>query len=128
MSEVNQAATDQWFKACSHSDDGLHKYSYGTTFDANACNVVEHGAGGLMNVASMSTCAGGYPGIYDLLGNTNEWSDACDGTTGQNDHCVDRGGSYGTPTGADCKYYFPLSIDNARFQTYDETGFRCCSP
>jgi formylglycine-generating enzyme required for sulfatase activity len=128
ISEVNQALLDQWFKACSRSDDGNHKFPYGATFDANACNVIEHEAGALLNVATMPGCNGGYTGIYDLVGNTNEWIDSCDGTTGVNDHCVDRGGSYSDPPLVDCKYYYPLSANNTRNQVYEETGFRCCAP
>jgi formylglycine-generating enzyme required for sulfatase activity len=43
---VSNPAVSQWFKACSHNDDGLHVYPYGLTYQANLCNGMDYDAGG----------------------------------------------------------------------------------
>jgi hypothetical protein len=66
----------QWFNACSHNNDGLD-------YDAGK------------PLPSLSTCTGGYPGLFDMSGNVFEWEDRCEtNDAGPNDFCFTRGGAY----------------------------------
>ena len=82
----------------------------------------------------VGTCPGctstesGYTGVYDLSGNVSEWEDSCNGTSGEYDTCLSRGGSFdgSFDFGFDlvCGYYTPLY----RHGCSKEMGFRCCAP
>jgi formylglycine-generating enzyme required for sulfatase activity len=121
------AADDQWFYACSHGGDGQHAYPYGNTYGATTCNGID--ANGGMQIVeapgSFPACVGGFPGIYDMSGNVREWEDQCNGTTGANDSCGERGGSVnynaGQLTCAD-------GDTGPRNDMNDHLGIRCCGP
>jgi len=121
---------DRWTLACTHDEDGLHAFSYGPSFDPAACNGAERDAG-LLDAGSLSTCAGGYPGIFDMVGNASEWIDQCftgssitaDHDSGTNsDGCRLQGGSF---KGADnsCSTFFSYQ---PRGSAGSDIGFRCC--
>jgi formylglycine-generating enzyme required for sulfatase activity len=118
-------AISQWYAACSRAGSNL--YPYGSTYEPSSCN----GAGsGLTNVGSLSSCVGGYAGIFDMSGNVSEWEDNCD-DAGANANCYLRGGSYqatgkGHPEWLECSSmteYIPRSSP-----PYSDVGFRCCAP
>ena len=70
----------------------------------------------------------GYVGVYDLSGNVWEWEDSCDGTTGSNDLCRLRGGSFGVYPGDYLRCdYGGYDGFGARVGGLD-IGLRCCSP
>jgi formylglycine-generating enzyme required for sulfatase activity len=127
----NNAAVSQWFRACSHNGDGVHVYPYGLTYDAGACNGQDYDAQGPL--PSLSTCQGGFPGLFDMSGNVIEWEDSCTptptspdagDTSGASDYCNVRGGSFGTnPQGLQCD----SDILVARWGAGGDNGFRCCS-
>jgi formylglycine-generating enzyme required for sulfatase activity len=121
---TDDPTSSQWFFACSHHDDGLHAYPYGNAFDLTACNG-DQDAGHVAPVASYPLCIGGFPGLYDMSGNVNEWEDSCDHFEGGMDYCHLRGGSYlQDPVHLEC-------VDGYvgyRANTYADVGFRCCSP
>ena len=119
--------TDQWYSACTHAGDGAHAYAYGNSFVAGNCNTPESSdAGDIVPAASLPLCVGGYPGVYDMIGNVYEWEDSCVGTAGASDLCVTRSGSWYDPTGPNdtCAN----SGSSARNFTQPDFGFRCCSP
>jgi formylglycine-generating enzyme required for sulfatase activity len=117
--------SDQWFYACSHGGDGTHSFPYGGSYVPGTCNDPQRGAGGVLPVASLSNCIGGYPGIYDMAGNVYEWEDSCSGTTGASDSCDARGGSFLDPPGSG----EVCSSNNPPTRSFDDVdiGFRCCS-
>ncbi len=69
-------------------------------------------------------CQGGYDGIYDMIGNVQEWEDACDmNDAGPNPtNCLVRGGDFNDPTW-DC--YNAYQLNREAFTNW--IGFRCCA-
>jgi formylglycine-generating enzyme required for sulfatase activity len=114
---------DQWYRACSH---GAHAYPYGDTYDPSACNGPERDAGPLP-VASLSGCQGGYPGLFDMVGNVAEWEDSCGSTdAGRMDTCAIRGGSFLSPSGVEQQCGFLGNVEDREFM--GDVGIRCCAP
>lgn len=115
----------QWVDAC--SSGGKYEYAFGATFDASRCNGAGFGRGTVMLVGSLSTCHSpepGYAEIHDLSGNVWEWENACHTTTGMNDACNIRGGSYYN----DARNLRCASAGVAmRYSQSKGIGFRCCS-
>ena len=113
----------QWFRAC--SKDGTRAYPFGNDWEAGACNVFGNGVPSpLIPSGSLTTCRGGYDGLFDMSGNVAEWIDACDPTsTPREDACAVQGGSFGTEYSfARCEAY----DTHWRWETSAETGIRCC--
>lgn len=121
---ASAADSDQWYRACSHA--GEHKYPYGDTYAAQACNDAARGTNAPVAVGTSPNCEGGYAGLFDMSGNVVEWTDNCKGSTGATDGCQIRGGAYdddGTSTFLECA----TASGNSR-QSVDPTkGFRCCT-
>jgi formylglycine-generating enzyme len=114
---------DQWYRACGRPEQVA--YPYGPSGMGSACNGVEPAGSGVIAVGSLSTCVGGYPGMFDMSGNASEWEDSCSGPIGPADLCKRRGGSCKEPVSAlRCDSY---SLAGRNFRD-DDTGFRCCSP
>jgi formylglycine-generating enzyme required for sulfatase activity len=120
----------QWFKACSRNNDGLHIYPYGDTYNPGACNGADHDTGAPL--PSLTTCTGGYPGLFDMSGNVLEWEDSCGppggdagDQNGETDFCHTRGGSFRYPAAN-------LRCDDGEMYTRgsppNEVGIRCCGP
>jgi sulfatase modifying factor 1 len=118
----------QWDHACSRN--GQRAYPYGSTFNKTACNISapSEKAQYIAAAASFPLCEGGYPGLFDLNGNVEEWIDACDKNSGSGDLCGSAGASAflggltsGDITCADSIY------GTARNTQYLFLGFRCCS-
>ncbi len=124
---VADKTIDEWYIAC--SKDGANVYPYGgNTYQQGACNDSESLAKGTRPVASFTGCEGGYTGIFDMNGNAYEWEDACDVSAGASDSCIIRGGSWnfsGAQYGG-CNTYFNDYVVE-RSNTFNDTGFRCCS-
>jgi hypothetical protein len=98
--DLNNQLLDEWFYACTQG--GSRAYPYGSSFDVAACNGKGGpGDGGSVPSGSLSTCQGGFAGIYDMSGNVWEWENACDDAGGAGnpaaDNCVARGGSWARP-------------------------------
>lgn len=124
---ANDPKVSEWFAACSLS--GTRDFPYPGPSDPNACNGCQRtsscGDGGgspMLPVASLATCEGGYPGLFDMLGNVNEWEDNCNGN-----QCPPRGGANNNG-GADlaCAITQLLNIDQ-RDEKGARTGIRCCA-
>lgn len=125
MSVLDDAKTSERTAACTAA--GVHKFPYGDTFDAEACNGGEHsGTRAIVSVATTPGCVGGYPGIFDMAGNVHEWENACDSVTagdgGANDNCAFRGGSYHDLVQDSCFTAYSW----ARSMIDCDIGFRCC--
>jgi sulfatase modifying factor 1 len=115
----------QWFAACSQA--GSQVYPYGSTYQPSSCNGA---ATSVTDAGSLPTCAGGYPGIFDMSGNVSEWEDNCD-DGGANANCYLRGGSY-EATGVGHAEWLKCGIMTSYVprssQPYSDVGFRCCGP
>ena len=76
------------------------------------------------DVGTAPGCEGGYPGLFDLSGNVQEWEDTCQTEAGQNDSCLTRGGSVeqGAPA-----LFCNAEEARARNTARNEVGFRCCA-
>ncbi len=119
---------DQWYNAC--TADGTNVYPYSSSnYRPAACNgidSVDGGSPGPQSPSNLQGCLGGETGLLEMSGNVAEWENACDGTTGNSDNCLIRGGSYldgatklrcdsgGTPVSQPRDYQGP------------DVGFRCC--
>jgi sulfatase modifying factor 1 len=107
LTDENQS---QWFNAC--SDGGSKSYPYGDTAIPGAC-----ASGQPKEVKSYPCCQGGIPGIYDLVGNAEEWEDSC--TPKNNDPSKDQCATRGASSCSSVQ-----NEDRSRHQV--SIGFRCC--
>jgi formylglycine-generating enzyme required for sulfatase activity len=124
-SALNDPQQDQWFHACSHDGDGQHYYPYGNVFEGGVCNGPELGLPPWQT--GTSACQGGFPGLFDMTGNVDEWIDSCIGDAGADAaSCLRRGGSFHDPASVDqtcgSKQQSWLTFGD------DDIGFRCCAP
>jgi formylglycine-generating enzyme len=135
IADLADFTTHEWLVTCSNL--GQLRYPYGGIQQASACNTGENDAGRTVPVKSKSTCQGGFPGVYDMVGNLWEWYDGpCapfDGGADASsidagpakDECYVKGGSFlnsGTP--------FDCRVDGrgaSRDRRGQEIGFRCCA-
>jgi formylglycine-generating enzyme required for sulfatase activity len=119
QSDFTNPAINQWLYACSNA--GTQPYPYGSTYEAGVCNT-DLEAGAPVAVGTNAKCVGGFPGIFDMVGNVWEFVDAPDTT--QNTILIygssysNNDPSYGCSTG----FAFPFA------GKADDVGFRCCSP
>jgi formylglycine-generating enzyme required for sulfatase activity len=124
-SGVNDPAASEWYAAC--SADGALAFPYGDSFVPETCNALGSPNGGMFTGAGWYVgCEGGYPGLFDMVGNVEEWEDACTiGPDPAADNCFLRGGAFWSDeTVAVCASNFERSPD--RSATSDDWGFRCC--
>jgi len=110
----------QWFVACAGPNSQL--YPYGSSYQNGACND-QNGAKKLLEVGTEPKCQGYYPGVFDLLGNAQEWVDACSAKAGPDDGCERMGGSYQSGGNTVCS----TSGQASRNAYAPQVGFRCCS-
>jgi formylglycine-generating enzyme required for sulfatase activity len=118
LPEVADPSKSQWFAAC--AGPKAQAYPYGVGYQSGACND-KQGIGALVRVGSKITCEGYYPGLFDMLGNAQEWTAACDARSGPMDGCERIGGSYLTSTMCSES---SLAMRELRDPA---VGFRCCS-
>lgn len=128
--DLSQPKFDQWFVACAGGDPG-HKYPYGDTFDASACNVNQPGTGPVVgdDFARCVTTAG----VHHLSGNVAEWGASCLNNA-PSSLCIIRGGSFLTENGeadAGCIHREDEASDidqgAPRLSRRAHIGFRCCA-
>jgi formylglycine-generating enzyme len=128
MADYANPSVDQHFYACSMGAALI--YPYGDAWSPTRCNGANAGYGDTQPVGSLKGCVGGYPGLYDMVGNVEEWQDSCTGTAGASDICVDGTGAFDFPSsdsgaeGTRCDF-LDTDFRNAHFQ---DVGIRCCSP
>jgi sulfatase modifying factor 1 len=118
----------EWVNACSRG--GTRVYPYGNEYSGEACN---DGNGSPPfappdPVPARLSCEGGYPGIYDMSGNVDEWIDDCNAWTGADDGCVSKGGSTRSsyPTNPFFETICVTSV-HERTRASPGGGFRCCA-
>jgi sulfatase modifying factor 1 len=116
---AEDASTSEWMTACSHNN--ASNFPYGPTLIPSNCN--HDGGTDPAPVGSYPNCVGGYPGLFDMIGNVTEWENFCDDGVGKDAKCLDRGGSYAGGAENRCNY---ASLDNVQVQSSD-WGVRCCA-
>jgi len=118
LAELADPTKSQWFEAC--AGPLAQPYPYGATYQSGYCNDAS-GAGTLVDVGSKTQCQGYYPGLFDMLGNAQEWTGTCMAKSGMTDGCERIGGSYKTTTQCSESGLAQRNLQAA------ELGFRCCS-
>jgi formylglycine-generating enzyme required for sulfatase activity len=124
VSQFSDASASQWFNAC--SNNGTLTYPYGNVHDPQKCNGSERNLdSGLTIDVATAPCIGGFPGIYDMSGNIEEWEDSCVANVGATDDCRCRGGAADDAlNGLRCE----RNVDFPRNYRSSHKGIRCCSP
>jgi sulfatase modifying factor 1 len=116
--ETTNPSASSWYFAC--SNDGKQEVPYGTSADGS-CN--SQGSNGAVERAGATkACAGAFPGLFDMVGNLAEWTDACAIIDGD-DRCYLQGGSY-ADSNESCKTTYTW----VRTETDYDYGIRCCAP
>jgi formylglycine-generating enzyme required for sulfatase activity len=109
---------EEWVSACTH--DGERVFPYGDSFIPSACNGNELGIDGSLPAGALTSCEGGFPGLFNLAGNVTEWVDECDGT-GEHNYCTVLGGWwFDHEVSCSTRFAFARHIGGVFM------GFRCC--
>lgn len=124
---TNQA---QWYVACSLG--GAQRYVYGNQARTGACHLdnPSHDVGTQAPVATFPECVVTGTRVYDLLGNLQEWTDACtEKEMPEEDRCRVMGGVwYFGSQYVDCYFADPSGgVGIPRAAADYHTGFRCCA-
>jgi hypothetical protein len=106
----------EWYAAC--SGPSAQAYPYGAAWQP-VCNDANSPAGAAVPAGSSVGCEGGYPGIYDMIGNVDEWIDLCDAGS-----CRYSGGGYPSDTQNTRCGSPPGGMPPTSAPTF--RGFRCC--
>jgi hypothetical protein len=106
-------SVEEWAAACAGPTESA--YPYGDTCVRGQCN----GTGTAAEAAgSFASCEGGYPGLFDMTGNVQEWTSTCNAS-----ECRMVGGGYQDDECAStCA---GTVLINTMFEQAD-LGFRCC--
>lgn len=132
-SDLGDFNTHEWLIAC--TANGQLLYPYGGVQNGTACNTGENDAGRSLPVGTKPACVGGFPGLYDMVGNLWEWydgpcmppdagADASDGGPAKHE-CYVKGGAFVTSgTNINCRVEGRGASRDRRGQ---EIGVRCCA-
>lgn len=112
--DTANGASSEWFRACTKG--GTRTFPYGDELIGGECATSGH-----LRLARQG-CEGGYLGIYDMVGNVEEWIDSCTGE-GPSDRCALMGGSV-VDDSARCETAHWIFSRAGRTPL---TGFRCCA-
>lgn len=124
MSALQINKESEFARACSANASKL--YPYGSQYVGDNCNDSGGTAStGAVPVGSSVACEGGYPGLFDLSGNAQEWINACD--TENEDptktKCHVAGGTWNYQGNAT---FCAFSQANPREAVAPQNGVRCC--
>lgn len=114
--EVTDPKKSQWAKAC--SKDGAQRFAYGDSYVGGRCI-----DGDRPTSPFNKSCEGGYTGLFDMVGNVEEWIDACKPPIGPNAGCALMGRVPGGDEIASCTTTAapPANIP------WQGAGVRCCA-
>jgi formylglycine-generating enzyme required for sulfatase activity len=122
--QATSSVTSQWYRACTHA--GTREFPYGDAGGGD-CNDESHAGGAVLAAGSLATCEGGYPGIFDMVGNVYEWTDSCESTTDPDAGCNAMGGAFTTTGVVKCSQTLIQPRLDPSTST-ENLGFRCCAP
>jgi sugar-specific transcriptional regulator TrmB len=106
---------EEWEKSARGNDKRI--YPWGNNFDENFCNVLRKNKG--TTPVEKYTLGKSYYGVYDMAGNTWEWTDT---EADEKKSRIIKGGSWSdNENTAQCFYKTTEYID----KKYDNLGFRC---
>lgn len=136
LAYADHATTEsQWYMACSQG--GTRRFSYGTASADNAvlgrCHLDDSNSatGAQSVVGAFPECTVLGTNVVDMLGNVQEWIDACETNAEQpgDDLCKTVGGVwYFASTYSDCDFYDPVGGAGVpRNAEVKHIGFRCCA-
>lgn len=107
---------EEWVAAC--HGPARTRYPYADEYRRGACNLQDQGINAPVPAGTFAGCEGGYPGLFDMTGNVEEWTATCSGDGG----CKVWGGSFASVAPACSDDY--LSLVAGWRSEY--LGFRCC--
>jgi formylglycine-generating enzyme required for sulfatase activity len=121
---------NEWFRACSQA--GTRDFPYADIFNEMACigaeydgnPAVEPGKDYPRDVGSTASCEGGFPGLFDMSGNVEEWEGSCNGSNSKDDACLTRGGAF---THLEGDLMCASNVGTTRGTNSIIIGFRCCA-
>ncbi|MCC6214610.1 MAG: SUMF1/EgtB/PvdO family nonheme iron enzyme [Polyangiaceae bacterium] len=130
--DFDDTTKSEWFNACSKG--GSRQFPYGNTYIGDWCWGLDIASSHTTSVSNVTTCQGGYTGLFHLSGNAWEWENSC-----SSDQCTIRGGGwlqYDVPGSSG----FTLRCNSAaagasnpspplanRMSVDRGRGFRCCA-
>jgi formylglycine-generating enzyme required for sulfatase activity len=117
-------SVSQWAHACTRG--GVNSYPYGLIFNKAACNIGRPEFPiNTVPVGSKKGCVGGYVGMFDMVGNVEEWVDFCRMDPAEGWVC----GVIGSPyTASDAEATCQGFYDDPMIDHWVARGFRCCAP
>jgi formylglycine-generating enzyme required for sulfatase activity len=124
--DPDDAAQSQWQHAC--TSGGVNDFTYGNTPVAGACNDYLTLGMTTVPVGSLAGCQSPvmeYAGIFDLIGNVEEWENDSTTENGADDIFQPRGLSFGIGAA------MPMCASDSyakRNKAAEIRGFRCCVP
>lgn len=125
--DLNDPTKSEWFAAC--SSDGAEAFPYGDVEDVDACNTAGgvSSGGKTADVGYYDECVGGVPGLFDMVGNAEEWEGACDnfGASSTEHSCELRGGAFWADAGDYALCESQTRSGDRGTASHDWT-FRCC--
>ena len=133
--DEHPSPASQWFMACSQG--GTRKFSYGTASAdiavSGRCHLddSDRDPGKQSVVGAFPDCNVVGTNVVDMLGNLQEWVDACETSTTSpgTDRCKTVGGVwYFLSSYSDCDFWDPVGTDGVpRNAEEKHIGFRCCA-
>jgi hypothetical protein len=125
----NDVLNGEVYYACSGGATHPYTFTYGNTYDVNACDTDQFR---VEPVKSIATCVSNvYDGLYDLSGNLAVWMDMCMEDPANTDRSMDvcrlstPNGDASLPNGGD----YACGLENylQRYYPSFTTSMRCCS-
>jgi formylglycine-generating enzyme required for sulfatase activity len=120
---------EEWAQACEGPDGNL--YPYGDTYEPFTCNACSSSETSDCTsypktdaVGGFPDCEGGYPGLFDMSGNVEEWAMDYRHYSRNTAYSVMGGDSGADSTVSQCRNDYTLAGNP--YLSYEELGFRCC--
>jgi formylglycine-generating enzyme required for sulfatase activity len=119
-SYIGDPQKEEWLHACTQA--GHLAYPYGSTAKP-VCETKDNGGleAGLAPVGSHAECQGGYPGVFDMVGNAWEWQHSYSPPDASFRYYEARGASY-TDDQPGCQGDWGVGPEGNEL-----IGFRCCA-